>query len=60
MNPLVISRRFGKLVNAMLINDDPVRQSDLLTDQRLRIFNGIYDAQLSFLRCRSRYADESR
>jgi hypothetical protein len=46
MNPLVIGRRFGELVNSMLIDDDPVGQADLFAFERLRIFNGLYDSQI--------------
>ena len=45
MNPLVIAGCFGKLVNTMLIDDDPVGQADLLAFECLGVFNGFNDSQ---------------
>jgi len=47
VNPLMIRGSFGKLVDAMLVNNNPVRQADLLTHKRLRIFDRLYDAQFN-------------
>ncbi len=45
MNPLVVTRGLGKLVNTMLVDDDPVGQTDLLAYQCLGIFDGFYTPQ---------------
>ena len=45
VNPLVVSRRLGKLIDTMLIDNDPVGQADLLADERFRIVYGCNDAQ---------------
>jgi hypothetical protein len=43
MNPLIITRRFGKLVDPMLVDDDPFGQADLFALQRLRVVYGFDD-----------------
>ena len=45
MDPLVITGCLGKLVNSMLIDDDPVGQADLLAFECLGVFNGFNDSQ---------------
>ncbi len=42
MYPLVITRRLGELVDTVLIDDDPVGQTDLLALEPLCILYGIY------------------
>ncbi len=37
--PLVIARGLGKLVDPILIDNDPVGQADLLALERFRVFN---------------------
>jgi hypothetical protein len=48
MDPLVVSRRLGKLIDTMLVDNDPVGQTDLFADECFRIVYGCNDAQ-----CRS-------
>ena len=45
MDPLIITGCFSKLVNTMLVDDNPVRQADFLAFERLGIFNGFNDSQ---------------
>lgn len=48
VDPLMVGRRFSELIDTVLVYDSPVRETDLLADQGLRIFDGFDDAQISF------------
>jgi len=39
MNPLMITRCFSELIDSMLVDNDPIGQSDLLAFKRFGIFN---------------------
>ena len=41
MNPLMVERGIGKLLDAFLRDDEPVSDSDFLTDEILETFGGV-------------------
>lgn len=40
MNPLMVTRCFGKLINPVLVNDHPFGYTDLLAFEFFRVING--------------------
>jgi hypothetical protein len=39
------------LIDTVLIDNDPVRETDFFANKRFRIVDGFYDAQISFPSC---------
>jgi hypothetical protein len=48
VNPLVIGRSFGELIDTVLVDNYPVGKADLLADECFRIVDGFNDAQIGF------------
>ena len=49
MNPLVVRRGFGELIDSVLIDDGPIRKTNLFACKCLGIFYGIDYVQVDVL-----------
>jgi hypothetical protein len=56
VNPLVVRCRFSKLVDAILIDNGPLRDTDLLAFQRFRVVDRLDYVQCIFPKTYSFFA----